>query len=139
MKVDKSTTTQTHDVAIQAQGPAELAQRAWVVHKPPLPSGPRGLIVKTKPRQIAKKCRGKKMPAGQVTETEKPFTSEVAIQVRREELIPLMGPQVDPPSPWDSSDDESYFVLPEDYLPPRKGIRSAGFKRHLSEEFEDMW
>ncbi|KAL7290928.1 hypothetical protein TKK_0015655 [Trichogramma kaykai] len=138
-KVDKSTNTQAHDVAIQAQGPAELAQRAWVVNKPPLPSGPRGLIVRTKPRRIGKKRRGKKMPNGKATQTEKPFTSEAAVQVRREELMPLMGPQVYPPSPGDSSDDEFFFVLPEDYLPSRKGIRSAGFKSQLSEEFEDMW
>ncbi|KAL7293072.1 hypothetical protein TKK_0013516 [Trichogramma kaykai] len=96
MKVDKSTSTQVQDVAVQAQGPAELAQRA------------------TKPRPIAKKCRGRKMTAGKATQMEKPSTSEVAIQVRKDELYPLMGPQTYPSSPMDSSDDEFYFVLPED-------------------------
>uniref|UniRef100_A0ABD2X1G1 Uncharacterized protein n=1 Tax=Trichogramma kaykai TaxID=54128 RepID=A0ABD2X1G1_9HYME len=139
MKVNKATSTQAHDVAVQAQGPAELAQRAWVIDRPPLPPGPRGLIVRTRPRRIGKKYRGKKMPKGKASQTERPSTSEVAIQVRREELMPLMGPQVYPPSPWDSSDDEFFFVLPEDYMPPKKGLRSAAFKTQLSEEFEAMW
>ncbi|KAL7297227.1 hypothetical protein TKK_0009632 [Trichogramma kaykai] len=139
MKVYKSTSTQAHDVAVQVQGPAELAQRTWVVHRPPLPPGPRGIIIRTKPRPLAKKCRGRKMQAGKATQTEKPSTSEAAIQVRREELYPLMGPQTYPPSPMDSSDDEFSFILPEDYLPPKRGIRSAEFKEQLSREFEDMW
>ncbi|CAB0039736.1 unnamed protein product [Trichogramma brassicae] len=37
-------------------------------------------VVKTRPRKISSKCRGRSMPKGRVTNTERPETKEVAIQ-----------------------------------------------------------
>ncbi|CAB0030005.1 unnamed protein product [Trichogramma brassicae] len=54
-------------------------------------------VVKTRPRKISSKCRGRSMPKGRATNTERPETKEVAIQceavIRKErELVQHQPP-----------------------------------------------
>ncbi|KAL7295096.1 hypothetical protein TKK_0011564 [Trichogramma kaykai] len=79
------------------------------------------------------------MPKVRACQTAPPGQRHVAIQVKTEELFPLMVQQTCP-SPIGSSDDnELAYILPEDRIKPGVGVKSAKFRQQLAQEFIEVW